>query len=170
VVQHTRCSFHINLAIKTHPASPGRGRQGSSVYLYRVFGSYIYPCGSSGPAAISDSQASTPLSDRGWGLLCLLLYRRWGPTYIASYTHRTGLLGLSPSWSFKIVNVVEEPVTTGPDKELSCTAFSSPPPPIPELLHRLHPTVPMLPKSRMEGLASQLHQSSNLSIWRRGIK
>jgi hypothetical protein len=41
-----------------------------------------------------------------------LASRRWGPTYIASYTQYTGLLGLSPSWSFTVVNMVEGPVTT----------------------------------------------------------
>ncbi len=38
MVLHTLCSFHLRLTIKTHPASPSRGRQGYGVYPYRVFG------------------------------------------------------------------------------------------------------------------------------------
>jgi hypothetical protein len=37
----TLCSFHLHLTFKIYSASPGRGRHGSSVYLYRVFNSKV---------------------------------------------------------------------------------------------------------------------------------
>jgi hypothetical protein len=50
--------------------------------------------GSTGPAAVSGSRISlrAPRHGGGGDPLCVLASRRWGPTYIVSYTH-TGLLG-----------------------------------------------------------------------------
>ncbi len=70
---------------------------------------------SSGKAAVPGGGASPPLSTggRGRGTPCHIGKQGVG-TYIyciASYTHHTGLLGISPLWSFAVVKVVEGPVT-----------------------------------------------------------
>jgi hypothetical protein len=54
------------------------------------------------PSLCSRVEGVGPLSHKHTG----------GGDYIASFTQHTGLLGLSPSRSFTVVNVVEELVTT----------------------------------------------------------
>ncbi len=59
--------------------------------------------------------------------------------YSLLYTY-TEFLGLSPSWSFAAVNVVEVLVTTWAGQRLSNAALSSLNPPSLGLRHRLRPT------------------------------
>ncbi len=49
---------------------------------------------STGPAAEPSGRSSPPLLAGGGGdPLCVLACRRWGPIYIASYTHTLGSWG-----------------------------------------------------------------------------
>ncbi len=67
---------------------------------------------SSGKTAVPGGGASPPLSTGGIGRGTPCHIGKQGVGYcISSYTHHTGLLGISPLWSFAVFKVVEGPVT-----------------------------------------------------------
>jgi hypothetical protein len=83
-------------------------------YLVIVNASQVYLSMtiSSGLAAVSGGRSSPPLhAGGGGGPPCILASRRWGPTYIASYTHTLGPW-VDFFWISTAVDVVGKLVTT----------------------------------------------------------
>ncbi len=97
---------------------------------------------SSGLAAVWGCRASPPLLWGGGGGVnqhVTLAIRMWGPTYIASYTQHTGLLGRLHHEVLQLLMWWRSLWPFGQATEFSCAAFSSPPSPILELRHNIHP-------------------------------
>ncbi len=95
---------------------------------------------STGPAAISGSRISHSPARGGGDPLCVLASSRWGPTYIASFTHTLG------SWEdfYEVLQLLMwrgHRWPLGPMKEASGTALCSSPSPALGLQHCLRPTV-----------------------------